>query len=172
MVFRQTICREGLYYLLILSAVFAGALIKEVNLLLILAAMLLGPLFLNWRSVKTNLRGLRLERKLPMIISAGDQLTVGINLVNTRRRLGCWAVIVEEQIRRLPAGASKAKWATAAAVGESMVSLRAGRRVAKGRLQRPGCTNGGVMSSLPFVFPRGSPLGCSRARWSWATARR
>ena len=73
---QTTICREGWYYLLILAVVFGGAMFKEVNLLLILAGMLLGPLLLNWQAVGTNLRGLRIERKLPPGLSAGDRLSV------------------------------------------------------------------------------------------------
>ena len=46
---QTTICREGWYYLVIVAVVFGGAVFKEVNLLLILAGMLLGPLLLNWR---------------------------------------------------------------------------------------------------------------------------
>ena len=47
---------------------------KEVNLLLILAGMLLGPLLLNWQAVRANLRGLRVDascrrRSAPAICS-------------------------------------------------------------------------------------------------------
>ena len=48
---QTTICREGLYYLVITALVLGGAMLKEVNLLLILAGMLLGPMLLNWRAV-------------------------------------------------------------------------------------------------------------------------
>ena len=95
--------REGWYYLLIVAIVFGGALFKEVNLLLILAGMLLGPVLLNWQAVRTNLRGLRIERKLPRGLSAGDWLSVSLRLGNARRRLGAWAVVVHEQIERVPA---------------------------------------------------------------------
>ena len=98
---QTTIRREGWYYLLILAVVFGGAVFKEVNLLLILAGMLLGPLLLNWQAVGSNLRGLSVQRKLPSTLSAGDRLSVGLNLSNARRRLGAWAVVVEEQIQRV-----------------------------------------------------------------------
>jgi uncharacterized protein (DUF58 family) len=98
---RQTIiCREGLYFLAIIALVFGGAVIKEVNLLLVLAGMLLGPFLLNWRAVKANLRGLKIDRNLPLHVCAGDVLSVDLNLTNTRKKLGCWAVVVEEQIQR------------------------------------------------------------------------
>lgn len=98
---RQTaISREGLYYMAIIALVFGGAVLKEVNLLLILAGLLLGPLLLNWQAVRSNLRGLSVVRNLPLRISAGDTLSVDLHLTNARRRLGCWAVVVEEQIQR------------------------------------------------------------------------
>ena len=97
---QTTICREGLYFLAIIALVFGGAVIKEVNLLLILAGMLLGPFLLNWRAVKANLCGLKVERNLPLRICAGDVLSVDLNLTNTRKKLGSWAVVVEEQIQR------------------------------------------------------------------------
>jgi uncharacterized protein (DUF58 family) len=99
--FQTTIRREGWYYLLILVVVLGGALFKEVNLLLILAGMLIGPVLLNWQAVRTNLLGLRVDRKLPQGLAAGDRLSVSLSLTNARRRLGAWAVVVEEQIRRI-----------------------------------------------------------------------
>jgi uncharacterized protein (DUF58 family) len=99
---QTVICREGLYFLAIIALVFGGAIIKEVNLLLILAGMLLGPFLLNWRAVRSNLRGLSVDRNLPLHVCAGDVLSVDLNLTNTRKKLGSWAVVVEEQIQREP----------------------------------------------------------------------
>ncbi len=93
--------REGWYYLLITAVVLGGAVFKEVNLLLLLAGMLLGSALLNWQAVSANLRGLRVDRKLPLMLSAGDQLSVRLRLSNTRRRLGAWAVVVEQEISRV-----------------------------------------------------------------------
>ena len=97
---KTTIRRAGWFYLLIVAIVFGGAMLKEVNLLLILAGMLLGPVLLNWQAVKANLRGLSVVRKLPPTLCAGDTLSVGVHLTNPRRRMCCWAVVVEEQIQR------------------------------------------------------------------------
>jgi uncharacterized protein (DUF58 family) len=97
---QTTICREGWYYLAIIAVVFGGALLKEVNLLLILAGMLLGPFLLSRHAVRANLQGLKIDRNLPLRISAGDMLSVDLTLTNMRKRLGCWAVVVEEQIER------------------------------------------------------------------------
>lgn len=93
------ICREGWYYLLVLGMVFVGAMLRDVNLLLVLAGILMGPVLLSWRAVALTLRGLEVERRLPQRICAGDLLVASIHLSNTRRRVGSWAVVVEEQIR-------------------------------------------------------------------------
>jgi uncharacterized protein (DUF58 family) len=96
--------REGWFYLFLVCVVFGVALSKGVNLLLILASMLLGPVLLNWLAIRSNLRGLRFTRKLPTNVCAGDTLSVGMHLSNPRPRLGCWDVVVEEQIRRIGNG--------------------------------------------------------------------
>ena len=95
-----TICREGWYYLAIMAVVLGGAILHELNLLLILSGMLCGPLLLNWRAVGTSLRGLRIQRRLPLGHCAGDLLSVSLQLENLRPRLAGWAVVAEEQIRR------------------------------------------------------------------------
>ncbi len=97
---RTGLSREGWYYLLIMILVFAGAMIKEVNLLLILGGMMLGPLLFNWRAVHLTLKGLELQRKSPQAVCAGDPLTVGMRLINKRKHFSSWAVTIEEQIHR------------------------------------------------------------------------
>lgn len=104
---QTTICREGWYYLAVVALVFGGATLKEVNLLLILAGMLLGPLLLNWQAVRKTLRGLRVERTLPTRISAGEPLSISLTLTNTRRRLSSWAVAVEDVLQREESAAGR-----------------------------------------------------------------
>jgi len=45
------------------------------------------------------LAGLEVERKLPSGVCAGDLLVVNVGLHNTRRRLGSWAVAVQDEVR-------------------------------------------------------------------------
>ncbi len=94
------VCPEGWYYLLVLSFVLCGAMLREVNLLLVLAGMLIGPLLLSWRMVVITLRGLDIQRRMPSGVCAGDPLVVNLQLDNGRSRIGSWAVSVEEQIDR------------------------------------------------------------------------
>lgn len=105
----QTIvCREGFYYLLVVALVFGGALVREVNLLLMLGGILVGPVVFSWRVVRLTLQGLKVQRKVPHGICAGDLLVASVTLENTRRRVGSWAVVVEEQLlRETPSGREK-----------------------------------------------------------------
>jgi uncharacterized protein (DUF58 family) len=93
------ICRETWYYAAVLAIVLGGAMLREVNLLFVLAGMMAGPLLLSWRWVGTSLGDLSVRRRLPQGVCAGDLLVVNVDLANTRRRVGSWAIVVEEQIQ-------------------------------------------------------------------------
>ncbi|HVC96861.1 MAG TPA: DUF58 domain-containing protein [Pirellulales bacterium] len=97
---RTTLCREGLYYLALLGCLLAGAMVRQINLLMILFGMLAGPLLLSLRLAKTSLKHVEIERKLPASISAGDLLHVELKLTNRCRRLGSWAVLAGDSIER------------------------------------------------------------------------
>lgn len=94
------ICREGGYYLLVLAFVFGVAMLKEMNLLVLMAGMLLGPLVVSWQLVGVTIRGLEVRRKMVNRVTAGDSLLVSAELVNCRRRIGSWGVTVADEVRR------------------------------------------------------------------------
>jgi uncharacterized protein (DUF58 family) len=91
--------RQGLYFLAVLFIVFGFALLGDVNLLVVLAGILLGVLWVNWRLVGKTLRGLQLRRRMPQSVGAGDPLLVALELTNTRRRGATWAVLAQERIQ-------------------------------------------------------------------------
>jgi uncharacterized protein (DUF58 family) len=97
---RITVSREGVYYAAVVVIVFSGALFRQVNLLLVLAGLISGPLLVGWWMAARTLRGLSVRRKLPKHLAAGDTLVCGLTLENPRRRLGAWAVVVEDCVRR------------------------------------------------------------------------
>ncbi len=97
---RTIVSREGWFYLVVLALVYCGAMSHEVNLLLVLGGMLVGPLLFSYRAVRLTLRGMKVRRKLPQGVCAGDMLVARVSLTNTRRRGGSWGVLVEEEIRR------------------------------------------------------------------------
>ena len=106
-------------------------MLREVNLLLILAGMMLGPLLFNLRAVAVTLRDLRcaaedaaarLRRRPARGQRERDEPAAAV---------GSWAVVVEDEVQPEPARAARN-----AAAPQRAVSLRAGRPVAQGRLPR------------------------------------
>ncbi len=98
---KTRICLEGWYYLFIVLFIMGGAVLGEVNLLVVLAGMMLGPFLFNWRFVQLTLRELHVTRRLPGRICAGDVLNVAVMAQNQRRRLTSWTVMVEDRLRRV-----------------------------------------------------------------------
>ena len=98
---RTSITREGIYYLLVVLFIVASAVFRDENLLVVVAGLMLGPLFFNWRLVVSGLRRLELRRKLPHRICAGDPLLVEILAENRRSQLATCAMEVRDTITRV-----------------------------------------------------------------------
>lgn len=101
--------REGWYYLGVLAFIIGGAALRQVNLLVILAGLMVGPLVFNWRLVSATMRGLVASRRLPRRIAAGDDLLVDLTVANSRHRLDSWVVVVEDSIVQELAGKPNGK---------------------------------------------------------------
>lgn len=91
---------EGLIFLALLACVLAAAMIRQIQLLLALFAMMVGLPLLNWRLARSTLRRLDIARRVPRSISAGDLLQVEVEATNRRRRLPSWALSIDDRIRR------------------------------------------------------------------------
>ncbi len=103
MIFRKlpmTVCREGWAYLLILTFVLFGAMLRNINLLMGLAGMMAGALLIGSLLVGLALRKLTFRRRLPRAVCVGDLVVAQLTLHNGRRWWGAWMISVEETIRR------------------------------------------------------------------------
>ena len=94
------ICPEGWYYLFVVLFIIGGAVLGQVNLLVVLAGLTIGPLLFNWRLVQLMMRNVEVRRKVPPRVCAGDTLTVAVTGLNHRRRLASWTVVVEDAVQR------------------------------------------------------------------------
>lgn len=97
---RAWLSREGWYYSAVLAFIVAGAILKNVNLLVALAGMMIAPLVINWRMVMESLSGLVIRRRLPEQVCAGEPLTVEISAENPRRWMSSWLITAEDWIER------------------------------------------------------------------------
>src|SRR3954464_8374901 len=104
---RAWLTREGWYYLAILAFIIGGAVLRSVNLLVILAGMLVAPLLFNWRLVMASLMGLVIRRRLPAQVVAGEPLTVEIEIENPRRWMSSWVMVVDDRIRASEIGSRR-----------------------------------------------------------------
>ena len=93
--------RVGRFYLVVLAFVLGGAVIRDINLLLIVAGIMLGPLWISWRVVREMLRHVQVMRTHPSIISEGDRIHVQLTLTNLMRRRALWGITAKDHLRKL-----------------------------------------------------------------------
>jgi uncharacterized protein (DUF58 family) len=86
--------------LFVLAFVLGGAVLREVNLLILLAGLMIGPLLFSWRLAKATLRDITVRREFPRNVGAGERFTVELIVANERERLGSWALNVEDHLER------------------------------------------------------------------------
>ena len=95
---RTRMTTEGLYYLAVLAMLITGAAIRQVNLLILLAGLMLGPLVYNWQTVARSVRKLSVVRRLPPILSAGIWVPVTYEVTSAHRLTAAVGLIVEDTI--------------------------------------------------------------------------
>lgn len=98
---RTRLYRDGLIFLGVLIVVFLGAVVRQVNLLLLFASILFCFVVFDWRLGRRMLLGLRVRRRAPVGATAGEPFLVSVELENTRRRLPSWGIVVEETVTPL-----------------------------------------------------------------------
>ncbi|MGQ9562687.1 MAG: DUF58 domain-containing protein [Thermogutta sp.] len=92
--------RLGRYYAILAAGIFLAAMVRQVNLLLLLAALVSAPLFFSWFLARRNLMGIRVRRRLPQRISAGDLLVVEIEAERTAGYGQNWLITLTDRISR------------------------------------------------------------------------
>ncbi|MEZ6069756.1 MAG: DUF58 domain-containing protein [Pirellulales bacterium] len=99
---QNTVVRPvGWAYLILIGFTFAAAMLRDINLLMIVCCFMAGPFLLNWQTVLLTLRGIEVRRLVPHTVCAGDPLVVELTVSNTRRRGTSWCFTVHDMIARL-----------------------------------------------------------------------
>ena len=97
---RTVLFQDGLGALSVAAFLFLGATIREVNLLMALGAIFAGFAVLDYWQGRRSLRRLRVVRKTPDSIFAGEPFDVEIEIDATRRRSSAWGIVVEDEWTR------------------------------------------------------------------------
>ncbi len=103
---KTIICREGWYYLSVLIFVTLSSVLRNVNMLMVVSAIMLFAFLFSWRNAVRSLRGITLQRKVPQAIHAGDVLDIQLNLQSKKSRSlfaqsGSRCLEINETIRHL-----------------------------------------------------------------------
>ena len=101
---RFTIPKTTWAYVAILAVVVVGAIMREINLLIILAGLMAGPLLMSWQLIRLTLRQLSVTRRLPRAVFPGQTFIVEFTVHNPRQRLDSWALVIEDRLRNVLAG--------------------------------------------------------------------
>ncbi len=97
--FRTRLCKEGAYQLVIMAFLLVAALIRQINLLLLIFSGLAVPLLWNLYFVRSSLKKLSFRRLAPEFCSAGDRIVIDIECTNERDRRNSWVVVATDILR-------------------------------------------------------------------------
>ena len=102
---------EGWVYLVFLAFITIGSILRNVNLLVLMAGLLYAPLILQWRVCNKLMRNLRAIRAIPQRLHAGESVKMTWTVHNDSQEVTAWNVLVSDQIvrDRLPDALSENK---------------------------------------------------------------
>ena len=98
------ITTEGWYYLGMLAFIVAGAMIRDINLLYIMAGMMMGPMMFSWYASTKSLRRIEVKRRFQSLVSVGDPLYVEVSVTKPVGIPRAAAVVVKDRVLREGAG--------------------------------------------------------------------
>ena len=154
--------REGLYYLFIVLVVMVGAILREVNPLLLFSVFLCIPLWVAWRLGPHSIRGITVKRQLPLRVYAGEPFIVSLEVENSvstfrMRTISCWGLVVADRIFPLCDSDSGKTLFEPAVYFEFVPKGESRRKTYAGRLPQRGRYGIGplnVSTRFPFGFFR------------------
>ena len=156
-----SIPKETFGYALIVVIIIVGAMIREINLLIILSGLMVGPLLVSWQVVRMTLYRLECKRRLPDMAYPGELIAVGIEVNNPRKRLDSWGLVIKDQfVRRPPDGVTSKPKTTAATAFLSTVKTSSSETTSyRGRLWQRGRYQVGplqISTRVPIGLIRGT----------------
>lgn len=93
-------CREGVYFAGVLAFILTGAMLREINLLMVMAGMMFGPFVGSIFMSLANIRRLSIARVLPNHSTAGEAIAVEL-VARSARRSSSWSIIAYDRIEHL-----------------------------------------------------------------------
>lgn len=95
---RMAITREGIVYVTIMTVMFLGAIIGRTNMLMFVFAMMIGPWVLNGWIAYSMLRRTMAKRYLPSRVTAGDLVSVEVEVTNHKWFFSSWLLAARDRV--------------------------------------------------------------------------
>ncbi len=89
--------REGTYYIAVLLFVLTGSVLREINLMLALAGLMLGPVLLSLLGGLISLRSVTIRRRMIPVARVGQPHTIELFVSSGRRRLSSWLIWINDR---------------------------------------------------------------------------
>jgi uncharacterized protein (DUF58 family) len=93
---RSRLTQEGWYFVVVLALVLVRASMKDINLMLAFAGMMVGALYFNWLALRIMFRRLSIRRRLPESVAAGDVAVIEFEATGPHRAT---AVVVDDSFQ-------------------------------------------------------------------------
>jgi uncharacterized protein (DUF58 family) len=94
--------REGLQFIFMICFILLGAVLRDVNLLVILAGTLIAMMVIQWRICTRTILDLIVDRRLPRSIHARRPFEIELIVKNPKSWLGAWLVLVQDRMVYAP----------------------------------------------------------------------
>ena len=91
--------REGWSFIAILAFVVVGSILRQINLLVLLAAMMIPALLFNWRLALALLRRIHVQHAIPEWVFAGRAAVIELAVHNQSRIFTGWNIMLTDQVR-------------------------------------------------------------------------
>ncbi len=156
------ICSEGWLYMVVLAFLLLGAVLREINLLMVLFGMMVGPFLFSLGLVLLSLRDVKIRRRLPETIAAGQLLVVDVEITNAKRKSSSWAITTTDVIEQ-EAGPCKGQKIHAALFFPHLRPSQSSKQDYEGRLMSRGRYRFG-----PMRVASRFPLGLLRCSFAWS----
>lgn len=104
---RFRLTREGANLVFVVCFIFLGAVLRDISLLILIGAAMIGLILLQWRFNITTVSGLTAKRRVMHRTTQGSKIQCSLTIRNPKRWVGAWLVIAEDNIQQLAPGNSK-----------------------------------------------------------------
>lgn len=91
---------EGWVFLVVLTFITIGAVLRNVNLLIVMAGIMYATMFLNWRLAVRYSRSLTATRRIPQQLHANELTSIHWTCEHRLPGVAAWNVVISDSLER------------------------------------------------------------------------